>query len=231
MVVGEKDVAAYVAGAIGINSFLVRTRATAVAGMQSYCDASEAGTARAAAGCVPGLDQPVRRATKPIDTGVPWVFGGSTRSAVQQQPRQRGLDRLGSTRPAARAMSSARSSPPTTRRSTCPPGSTSPRPATRTAAAGALYARGGHPGARGQDRPGAPVRSHLQSRAKRRARQQSAGRRHPTRTTGVPQATSKAAARTSGHRMPSFVPRAVEPLMTGCDGLHAAYLAGNNSAI
>jgi hypothetical protein len=42
LVIGRKDVAAYVAGAIGISSFRVSTRATAVAGyLQGYCDSTE----------------------------------------------------------------------------------------------------------------------------------------------------------------------------------------------
>jgi len=42
LVIGRKDVAAYVAGAIGISTFRVSTRAAAVAGyLQSYCDSSE----------------------------------------------------------------------------------------------------------------------------------------------------------------------------------------------
>ena len=53
MVVGEKDVAAYVAGAIGINSFLVRTRATAVAGHAELLRCERGPVLRAAAGCVP----------------------------------------------------------------------------------------------------------------------------------------------------------------------------------
>lgn len=42
LAIGRKDVAAFVAGAIGITSFRVNTRATAVAGyLQGYCDSSE----------------------------------------------------------------------------------------------------------------------------------------------------------------------------------------------
>ena len=42
MVIGQKDVDAYVARAIGVSSFTVNTRATAVAGyLQSYCGASQ----------------------------------------------------------------------------------------------------------------------------------------------------------------------------------------------
>ena len=63
------------------------------------------------------------------------VERGAHRPALQEQPGQRRLARLGSARPAARASSSARSSTRTTRRSPCRRGSTSQRPATRTAAA------------------------------------------------------------------------------------------------
>ena len=42
LVLGRKDVPAYVAGAIGINEFTISARATAVAGyLQGYCDATE----------------------------------------------------------------------------------------------------------------------------------------------------------------------------------------------
>jgi hypothetical protein len=42
LVIGRKDVAAYVAGAIGFSQFRINTRATAVAGyLQGYCDSSE----------------------------------------------------------------------------------------------------------------------------------------------------------------------------------------------
>lgn len=76
LVIGRKDVAAYVAGAIGINSFRVNVRATAVAGyLQGYCDASEGNYCS-----ILPLTLPVDQITcsgnnSPIDSGEPWKFG------------------------------------------------------------------------------------------------------------------------------------------------------------
>jgi hypothetical protein len=75
LVIGRKDIPAYVAGAIGIRSFQVTTRATAVAGyLQGYCDASEGRYC----GLLP-VAFPVNIITcdgsnQPVDTGEPWVF-------------------------------------------------------------------------------------------------------------------------------------------------------------
>jgi hypothetical protein len=76
MVVGEREVPAYVAGAIGLNSFLVRTRATAVAGyLQSYCDASEGKYCALLPVAFPVSILTCDGANRPIDTGEPWQFG------------------------------------------------------------------------------------------------------------------------------------------------------------
>jgi hypothetical protein len=76
MVVGEREVPAYVAGAIGINSFLVRTRATAVAGyLQSYCDASEGKYCALLPVAFPVSIIKCNGSNKPLDTGEPWKFG------------------------------------------------------------------------------------------------------------------------------------------------------------
>lgn len=76
LVIGEKNVAAYVAGAIGINSFQVRTRATAVSGyLQSYCDASEGNYCALLPVAFPTSIIQCNGTNKPTDTGVPWAFG------------------------------------------------------------------------------------------------------------------------------------------------------------
>ncbi|HXG25545.1 MAG TPA: pilus assembly protein TadG-related protein [Candidatus Binatia bacterium] len=76
MVVGEKEIAAYIAGAIGINTFLIRTRATAVAGyIQSYCDASEGKYCALLPVAFPTSIIVCNGSNKPLDTGEPWKFG------------------------------------------------------------------------------------------------------------------------------------------------------------
>jgi len=75
LVVARKDVGTYVAGAIGIRSFRVNTRATAVAGyLQGYCDATEGHYCA----LIP-LAMPVNAIScdgqhRPVDTGQPWKF-------------------------------------------------------------------------------------------------------------------------------------------------------------
>jgi hypothetical protein len=75
LVIARKDVGAYVAGAIGIHSFRINTRATAVAGyLQGYCDASEGHYCA----LIP-LAMPVNAIScdgqhNPVDTGSPWRF-------------------------------------------------------------------------------------------------------------------------------------------------------------
>ena len=75
LVIGRKDVAAYVAGAIGIRSFQVNTRATAVAGyLQGYCDASEGKFCTLLPVAFPVNIITCDGSNKPLDTGEPWVF-------------------------------------------------------------------------------------------------------------------------------------------------------------
>ena len=75
LVIGRKDVDAYVAGAIGINSFRVNTRATAVAGyLQGYCDASEGKYCALLPVAFPVNGIACDGNNRPSDTGVPWVF-------------------------------------------------------------------------------------------------------------------------------------------------------------
>lgn len=75
LVLGRKDVAAYVAGAIGIKSFKITTRATAVAGyLQSYCDASEGKYCALLPIAFPVNIMACDGSNKPIDQGTPWVY-------------------------------------------------------------------------------------------------------------------------------------------------------------
>jgi hypothetical protein len=75
LVIGRKDVAAFVAGAIGISSFRVNTRATAVAGyLQGYCDASEGKYCALLPIAFPVNIMACDGSNKPIDTGTPWTF-------------------------------------------------------------------------------------------------------------------------------------------------------------
>jgi len=75
LVIARKDVGAYVAGAIGIRSFRVNTRATAVAGyLQGYCDATEGHYC-----ALMPLAMPVNAIScdgqhNPVDTKSPWTF-------------------------------------------------------------------------------------------------------------------------------------------------------------
>lgn len=76
LVIARKDVAAYVAGAIGISSFRVNTRATAVTGyLQGYCDATEAAYCAVIPLAVPVNIITCNEPNRPIDTGKPWKFG------------------------------------------------------------------------------------------------------------------------------------------------------------
>jgi Putative Flp pilus-assembly TadE/G-like len=75
LVVARKDVGTYVAGAIGVRSIRVNTRATAVAGyLQGYCDASQGHYC-----ALMPLAMPVNAIScdgqhNPVDTGSPWAF-------------------------------------------------------------------------------------------------------------------------------------------------------------
>jgi hypothetical protein len=75
LVIGRKDVATYVAGAIGIRSFKVSTRATAVAGyLQGYCDASEGAYCALLPLTIPVDVITCNGNNTPIDNGQPWSF-------------------------------------------------------------------------------------------------------------------------------------------------------------
>jgi len=75
LVIGRKDVGAYVARAIGISSFRVNTRAAAVEGyLQGYCDASEGKYCGLLPVAFPVNIITCNGTNQPIDTGQPWVF-------------------------------------------------------------------------------------------------------------------------------------------------------------
>lgn len=75
LVIGRKDVPAYVAGAIGMSTFRVSTRATAVAGyLQGYCDASEGRYCGLLPVAFPVNVISCDGSNSPVDTGEPWVF-------------------------------------------------------------------------------------------------------------------------------------------------------------
>ena len=105
MVIGERNIAAYVAGAIEINSFLIRTRATAVAGyLQSYCDSSEGKYCALLRVAFPTSIIECDGTNKPLDTGEPWKFGIVYKIPLcQGEPGQRRVPRLGSPPTEARA--------------------------------------------------------------------------------------------------------------------------------
>ncbi len=76
MVIGERVVGAYVAGAIGINSFEIRARATAVAGyLQSYCDSSEGHYCAILPVTIPTSTISCDGHDDVVTTGSPWTFG------------------------------------------------------------------------------------------------------------------------------------------------------------
>jgi hypothetical protein len=76
LVIARKDVGTYVAGAIGIRSFRVNTRATAVAGyLQGYCDATEAHYCALLPIALPVNILTCDGNKNPTDTGQPWTFG------------------------------------------------------------------------------------------------------------------------------------------------------------
>lgn len=75
LVMGHKQVPAYVAGAIGIREFSITTRATAVAGyLQGYCDASEGKYCALLPIAMPVNIIRCDGSNKPIDTGESWKF-------------------------------------------------------------------------------------------------------------------------------------------------------------
>jgi len=75
LVIARKVVPAYVAGAIGIREFTVTTRATAVAGyLQGYCDATEGKYCALLPVAFPVNDIECDGSNRPIDTGVSYTF-------------------------------------------------------------------------------------------------------------------------------------------------------------
>ncbi|HTK44743.1 MAG TPA: pilus assembly protein TadG-related protein [Patescibacteria group bacterium] len=75
LIVARKDVGTYVAGAIGIRSFRVNTRATAVAGyLQGYCDATEGHYCALMPLAMPVNAIGCDGQHNPVDTGTPWTF-------------------------------------------------------------------------------------------------------------------------------------------------------------
>src|SRR5207244_6771233 len=68
LVVARKDIGTYVAGAIGIRTFRVNTRATAVAGyLQGYCDATEGHYCALIPLAMPVNDMLCNGINKPVD--------------------------------------------------------------------------------------------------------------------------------------------------------------------
>jgi len=75
LVIARKDVGTYVAGAIGIRSFRVNTRATAVAGyLQGYCDATEGHYCALIPLAMPVNEISCDGQHRPVDTGEDWKF-------------------------------------------------------------------------------------------------------------------------------------------------------------
>lgn len=75
LVLGDKLVATYVARAIGIASFTVTTRATAVAGyLQGYCDATQGKYCALLPVAFPVDQITCNGNNRPVDTGTPWLF-------------------------------------------------------------------------------------------------------------------------------------------------------------
>ena len=75
LVMGRKNVQAYVAGAIGINQFQITTRATAVAGyLQGFCDATEGNYCALLPIAFPVDIIQCDGSNSPIDTGDSWEF-------------------------------------------------------------------------------------------------------------------------------------------------------------
>lgn len=75
LVIGLKEVPAYVAGAIGISEFKINTRATAVAGyLQGYCDSSEGKYCALLPIAFPVNQMRCDGSNKPIDLGTSWTF-------------------------------------------------------------------------------------------------------------------------------------------------------------
>lgn len=234
MVVGEKDVAAYVAGAIGINSFLVRTRATAVAGyMQSYCDASEGRYCALLPVAFPVSINRCDGTNKPIDTGVPWVFGRVYKIPLcNSSPGSVGW--IDWDPPAGGASDVVCSI------------ITADNPAIDLPSWQYVTQTGNQNGGGGQcsltleeairEHEGKTVLAPQFDLTCNPGQNGEPDSNQPAVVTqpnyGCPAGDLGGSGTNQWYRMPSFAfLELCEPLMTGCDGLHAAYLAGNNSAI
>jgi hypothetical protein len=76
MVIGQKNVRTYLAGAAGISNISVATRATAVTGyLQDYCDSSQGNRCRLLPVTVPVDVLTCDNHNDPQSTGTPWVYG------------------------------------------------------------------------------------------------------------------------------------------------------------
>jgi len=74
MVLGGKDVPAYVAGMVGLTSFDVGQRATAVSGyLQGYCDATEDEQCSLLPVTIPVNEVTCDGQNRPVTTGEPWA--------------------------------------------------------------------------------------------------------------------------------------------------------------
>ena len=75
LVIARMDVAAYVAGAIGINEFRINARAAAVAGyLQGFCDSSEGRYCALLPVAFPVNVMSCDGSNRPLDAGSPWKF-------------------------------------------------------------------------------------------------------------------------------------------------------------
>jgi len=75
LVLGEKNVTAYVARAINIPTFKVNTRATSVAGyLQGMCDASQGNACAVLPVAIPVNAIGCSGNNRPVDSGLPWAF-------------------------------------------------------------------------------------------------------------------------------------------------------------
>ena len=152
---------------------------------------------RPAAGCVPDVDHPVRREQQADRHRRPLGLRGRLQDPLCHSAPATSAGSTGIRRPAAPARSSARSSPPTTRRSTCPPGSTSPRPATPTAAA-AVLCRSRRPSGTTRARPSWRRSSISPAIPRKTASQTAISRPSSPPNYGCPAGDLGATARTSG---------------------------------
>jgi len=76
MVIGQKNVGTYLAGAVGISAIPVGTRATAVTGyLQDYCDSTQGNGCKLLPVTVPVDVLTCDNHNNPQSTGTPWVYG------------------------------------------------------------------------------------------------------------------------------------------------------------